>query len=685
MGEQEVRLSTDNVPLYSVRDIVRRRVLPPDESGEDWHLAIVQRNLLWNEERMVRLLDSLLRGYPIGSLLFCELQQKSYGIDLRDKANRAGQVEKLSATKPQLVDGQQRIHALACIFSEASGESAFSDDFGEFFVNLAVKLETKLVDSRKKAKHLDKYIKGIEDGDRKKLGKPRPDGTYEDAVFGWFKLGGFLNWDQKLPKGTDHRELIRSADEELFLLIKEMDAGFEASELNELDKEGIKDLVIANFRRLLKAWFEPRIPARTIRLDRPTDVLEVFLRSNLEGVRLAGEDAFFAAVKTLWPDTEEHLARIENAMGGLIRRPTALRVLARIAHYNLYKRDLLPLSVERLDGVEGGKLKNEMEKISENKSKYTEDFIAKLKILSDRIINESNIGYGLRFVNVHCWDHVMAWAGFHDHIASVNLEAVYAYLVGATGLRLHTIFGDAYSRLAFQIAIDQKHKRECFPVSSILESTREKWWSEEKKKPALGHREILTLTDQAETLAFVNTNGKMMLCIAQEIPFDVPHKIEWDHIYPQSKADRFRIKKDGSHKLSAHRDRWHVWHWGNMMALHEDLNRAALADWPLDKLDKIKKNQYSKSGKAIEKWPSNLFIDEADEFKLGDVQKIINSRAFKIENHRAERAMEEFKKYVAGRSNRMFNKVNTLFEIRRNFTPLWDQSELKETAHAPTP
>ena len=53
-------------------DLVRRRTgALPDE----WQLALVQRDVKWDEVRIASLLDSLLSGYPIGALLVCRVRQ----------------------------------------------------------------------------------------------------------------------------------------------------------------------------------------------------------------------------------------------------------------------------------------------------------------------------------------------------------------------------------------------------------------------------------------------------------------------------------------------------------------------------------------------------------------------------------------------------------------------------------
>ena len=56
---------------YSVGELLRNRM-----GGDRWHLALVQRDEVWDVERMGRLLDSLLAGYPVGALLLCRTDKR---------------------------------------------------------------------------------------------------------------------------------------------------------------------------------------------------------------------------------------------------------------------------------------------------------------------------------------------------------------------------------------------------------------------------------------------------------------------------------------------------------------------------------------------------------------------------------------------------------------------------------
>lgn len=42
----------------------------------DYVLPAIQREFVWDQDRIVRLFDSLMRGYPIGSFLFWNIEPK---------------------------------------------------------------------------------------------------------------------------------------------------------------------------------------------------------------------------------------------------------------------------------------------------------------------------------------------------------------------------------------------------------------------------------------------------------------------------------------------------------------------------------------------------------------------------------------------------------------------------------
>ena len=118
---------TDLNREYSVGELLRNRM------GEDrWNLALVQRDEVWDVDRMRRLLDSLLAGYPVGALLLCRTDETSRVIE---RSGGKTKVKDAASDAWQLLDGQQRINALYTMLTTSDADH---EHYGRFYLNLTV-------------------------------------------------------------------------------------------------------------------------------------------------------------------------------------------------------------------------------------------------------------------------------------------------------------------------------------------------------------------------------------------------------------------------------------------------------------------------------------------------------------------------------------------------------------------
>lgn len=91
-------------------------------NGRKYVLPAIQREFVWKPEQIIRLFDSLLKGYPIGSFLFWTVGQdrtKDYAFyhfvqDYHERDARHNQKAALTGTSDvtAVLDGQQRLTAL---------------------------------------------------------------------------------------------------------------------------------------------------------------------------------------------------------------------------------------------------------------------------------------------------------------------------------------------------------------------------------------------------------------------------------------------------------------------------------------------------------------------------------------------------------------------------------------------
>lgn len=114
------KLDAGSFPLDEIVDMVA--------SG---HIRIpdFQRNFRWTHQDVVRLFDSIYRGYPVGTLLFWKQPAKAGSVEFAGATWEVPGYE----TANWVVDGQQRITSLALSVDEALGANVADRRFNIFF------------------------------------------------------------------------------------------------------------------------------------------------------------------------------------------------------------------------------------------------------------------------------------------------------------------------------------------------------------------------------------------------------------------------------------------------------------------------------------------------------------------------------------------------------------------------
>jgi Protein of unknown function DUF262 len=622
----------------AVRDLVRRRV---GDAPDAWYLALVQRDEVWDQVRMRYLLDSLLAGYPIGTLLVCQVTQQAHAFQ-REEGGRA-----VMAVDPgawQLLDGQQRINAMFSIFTGRS-------HYGRFFLHMyAPRPEATGPVTRRRARDQGLgYIHWIEDA--------------ED--------------DSRVPERALRIDLTRwydwaEGDSRLRLTSAVASLGGPAPDvvaiLNEIDPEftgllGGLDVGVARNRLsdLLSLWQEAAVPVEYRILRSPMDVLEVFTRLNRAGVQVAGPDLFFAAVKTVWPYAEQVVATTEATLtphgegktwDPLVDRMTALRVLARLAARAVSRSDLVPLAIDRLTGERGDQLIGVMHQLSSPQSIPMRRMSALMSVL----VENSSLGFGLYSVDPHLWDAVLAWAAVHplgDDRAwlEANMIAIDSFLLASTAFRWVSVLGDRFARLAMTEALNAGVSGTEFPVERIPSVVR-------GANATLrgGRAQVHPLTSGEDKLRWADRNAPLLLAVLQRIDFR-PHRdyFDWDHIYPRGRASLMWSPGPSGRWRRHHRYRRFVSSAGNLWGLDASTNRAVQDKLPAAKFMAIRE-LVKNERRPI--WPTDdwsLLASEIDAF--GQVGTMLE------EGTDIDPAMELFHHTVVYRALRLVDAILQLLPL----------------------
>ncbi|MCK6502705.1 DUF262 domain-containing protein [Myxococcota bacterium] len=570
----------------SVRDILA-------STGRDddaWRLAIVQRERVWDAFKAAKLFDSLLAGFPIGSLLLCRSADPTAAI-VRDGDGRI--VEEASDAW-QILDGQQRTWALSVLFGPPLDEEAASLEF--FF----------------------------------RPGAPREElrpGAYDKRIHRWITWRDH-GWDPFAVGDASREEWVSVRRLGKALLDREhpddllTDKSALATWFSGVDPEHAATVLDAaalrRLRNVVNAWATPFIPVQRIVLDGPEDVLEVFERANMEGVRTSAADIFFAAVKSRWVHAEAELDGFRGRTGALSRMD-ALRIVARGASLKLGVGDPVPLHVKRLYGEKGGELVAAMHTVTRR-----QEIRDAVDAMLDTLAHRTPLGWGLRLVDRYLVDAVVIWAcqqaeaGRDPTSDPSQVSNAAAWLFWGTAFRLQPVLRETYARAMLGQLVE--HDDATFPVDRLFAAARGVSSTLSYQRSAVPRPFEGEVSEQERTRRdCVNARGRLFLSVAQQIPFKPTVRIDWDHIFPQAQRHKLKWRgEDGKAWLSYHPGNSAMWRAGNLCGLDAAVNRGLQDRLPRDKLARL--DEAREGGRLAIR---DVFLSAEDRERLCEVHDLL--------------------------------------------------------------
>lgn len=290
-------------PKQSLRKIVTF-LNNPEEDGGFW-LPNIQRQFVWNREQICRLFDSILREYPISTLLIWKTRAKvrhrkfidNYhsGLRLRDFY-----VPESSKKKCLVLDGQQRLQSLFIGLSGSyKGQELFLDILsGE-------------VEAPDDMKYKFEFLKPSE------------------ATFPWIKFKDVV-FSKKDGYDTT-QDIIKEAGREL-----------SDEEKKKVGKH--VSIIFKTFHSDDGISYQELDNTEEVSLYNEDDVVEVFIRANSGGTRLSKSDLLFSLLTAGWDFADEQMESLLeelNSQGFLFTRDfilkTCLTLLDQGASYEVSK------------------------------------------------------------------------------------------------------------------------------------------------------------------------------------------------------------------------------------------------------------------------------------------------------------------------------------------------------------
>jgi len=253
--------------------------------NSQYFLPAIQREFVWKQDQIIQLFDSILRGYPISSFLFWELQPENrdkweaytfisearYGGTHNQLANTNG-VQQLTL----VLDGQQRLTSLMIGLkgSYVSKKKYKRWDNPDAWVRQKLYLDL-LKDARTDEENGNAEA-GVYYGLAFLDKPPKPSSEHH-----WFEVGKILNFDSE--KAFD--EFREKAEDAM---------------PDDITK-GRTLVFRRNLERLYRAIWRDEVIAYYTETDQDYDrVLDIFVRANEGGTKLSKSDLLLSMITSKW-------------------------------------------------------------------------------------------------------------------------------------------------------------------------------------------------------------------------------------------------------------------------------------------------------------------------------------------------------------------------------------------------
>jgi hypothetical protein len=330
-----------------------RKIL--SEIGSQYYLPPIQRTFVWNEERIEKLFDSILRGYPISTFLFWTTKDalklrrfiENYvdGIDLD-----LFRVAPNDSKKTLILDGQQRLQSL---FVGAEGTYGGKELHFDPLSGSTVDPETGM-----------RYRFSF-------LGK-------DDDKTGWVKFKDILHQEPKL-------NTIRN-----FMVKSLKDGGIKLAPQQEtLVDDNASDIVTRFMIDEILAYNE--IDSITGPIKDINEIYEIFVRANSGGVQLTKSDLVFSTIVLEWADADSNIEKLVRVLnrGGRFSFDNDFAIKSCLTFVGAGAR----YDIQKLRGQDGkvnlNKIKKSWDTISDS-LKSVVDLLEANGISSDNVLYSNN-------------------------------------------------------------------------------------------------------------------------------------------------------------------------------------------------------------------------------------------------------------------------------------------------------
>lgn len=257
-------------------------------------LPAIQRDFVWDEGRIEMLLDSIMRGYPVGIVLLWETYEPiqyrkfeaTYSGEKKQKFSDNLRKNRLKV----VLDGQQRLQSLfVALYGKYKGRTLYFDV-----------LSGRDRDDSGEIKYVFKFGTTTQanqwnDRSQKQISRPR------DKRDDNHQLQHFV--------ATERIFQMTAKESQIYRRDLEKSLGLDEDDRLRVERNFLQfDQVLTKDENILRASvIDENKPSESPERKTESDVLEIFVRINRQGMPLSRSDLIFSMLKLNWKESAEAL------------------------------------------------------------------------------------------------------------------------------------------------------------------------------------------------------------------------------------------------------------------------------------------------------------------------------------------------------------------------------------------
>lgn len=264
-------------------------------------LPAIQRDFVWSEPKIQKLMDSIMRSYPIGIILmwetYTDIQYRKFESNYKSKFHPHFYENDENKRLKIVLDGQQRLQSLyLAIYGCYEGKYLYfdvmsgieADDFKE----------DKYLFYFMSKKEADTFNRGHINEVKQHVKNGTSDLIEREELEYFIKVSNLFNMD-----GKERHKIRRD-------IIKYYDLDDDEESRLETNISGINDSLAKEQNIVQSLVIDENKAHKSLERQTESDVLEIFVRINRQGTPLSRSDLIFSMLKLHWKDSATALPEL---------------------------------------------------------------------------------------------------------------------------------------------------------------------------------------------------------------------------------------------------------------------------------------------------------------------------------------------------------------------------------------